>query len=175
MIVEHVKFAGQEVERSDLCFNKRKGPNGETFVRLRTAMGPSEEFCVDDLVGEMDYQQLRHLREEVSAQIRKSSGGSWQVMLKNPYVMPGAECVPKAPAAFPKKMIFRSRRKAIPDADAECAPKVDFTMSFPAVNSTDLKTQVSAQIADECPCGGSHEAVEMIFSSFCKKCNCTLT
>lgn len=48
----------------------RKGSNAATFVRLRTAMGPSEELNIDDLVSEMDCAQLTHLMDVILMQVR---------------------------------------------------------------------------------------------------------
>lgn len=35
--------------------------------------------------------------------------------------------------------------------------------------------KLSLDSNSECPCGGNHERVEMIYSAFCKKCDRTLT
>lgn len=157
-------------------FIQRKGgDDGKTFVQLRTAMGPSEEFSVDDLLTGMDDDQLSHLVREVNAVRRRREQN-------NPYVMAGgryirfiaSERVDVNDVCFAsgqaEDRVYRQLFTPAKAADWANTQEIDEALRV----ALDPKTQVSAQNADECPRGGTHERVQMIFSSYCKKCNCNL-
>lgn len=145
---------------NNAVFRHRKGNSGEMLVQLCTAMGPSQEFNVDSLVEEMDCEQLTHLMDVILLQVRP--------VKQNPLAMPSWDTIS---AKYGRIEVLTSRTMP-PNAVAMLDP-TDLD-SFMLV-TLDKKTQVSAWPADECPCGGSHEPVEMIFTKYCKKCDSTLT